>query len=94
MQGGAYDRSGLGRQLMSYAQSTASSIPGVGKAMLTCFKSNKSGLRFYDKLGFVLDESSPRDRRLRGGKVVTSDYVILSWRGKDRAQNGDDAEPR
>jgi N-alpha-acetyltransferase 40 len=82
---------------MGYAQSTASNIPGVGKAMLTCFKSNKSGLRFYDKLGFVLDESSPRDRRLRGGKVVTSDYVILSWRGQatgdegDRAQNG---EPR
>ena len=75
---GPYDRSGLGKRLMGYVQSTARNIPGVGKAMLTCFKSNTTGLRFYDKLGFVLDESSPRDRRLRGGKVIVPDYMIMS----------------
>lgn len=73
-------RSGLGRQLMGYAQSTASNIPGVGKVMLTCFTRNEGGMRFYDKLGFSTHESSPRERRLRGGRIVTSDYVILIWR--------------
>jgi N-alpha-acetyltransferase 40 len=65
---------------MGYLQSVASNIPGVGKAMLTCFVSNERGMAFYRRLGFSTDDFSPRDRKLRGGKVVTSDYVILSWR--------------
>lgn len=77
---------GLGALLMKdFALATACNVlagntgVGGGKVMLTCFKSNERGRRFYEGLGFVVDESSPRDRKLRGGKVVTSDYVILSW---------------
>ena len=65
---------------MSHAYRAASHIPGVDKVMLTCFKSNEAGLAFYRKLGFEEDENSPGDRKLRGGRVVAADYVILSWR--------------
>lgn len=64
---------------MSHARRVASHIPGVDKVMLTCFKSNGGGLAFYRRLGFDEDENSPRDRKLRGGRVVAADYVILSW---------------
>lgn len=57
---------------------TAEKIPSVRKTMLTCFLSNTNGLKFYEKMGFVTDPSSPGERKLRGGKVVTPDYVILS----------------
>lgn len=56
----------------------AENIPLTRKVMLTCFTSNINGLKFYEKLGFTKDEFSPRDRTLRGGKVVKPDYVILS----------------
>jgi hypothetical protein len=47
--------------------------------MLTCFTSNARGRRFYERLGFSVDErTSPRERKLRGGKVVKPDYVIMS----------------
>ncbi|VUC29663.1 unnamed protein product [Clonostachys rosea] len=74
----------LGRLLMEYVRVIAENIPSVEKVMLTCFVSNERARRFYGKMGFDLDESSPRDRKLRGGKVVTSDYVILSHRTKDK----------
>ncbi|KAJ4311357.1 hypothetical protein N0V84_010485 [Fusarium piperis] len=69
---------GLGRRLMGYLMDVADNIPSVDKVMLTCFVSNASGLEFYQKLGFDRDEFSPRERKLRGGKVVMPDYVILS----------------
>lgn len=73
--------SGLGAHLFrSVVQPVARAVGCLDKVMLTCFKSNEAALGFYTrKLGFVVDESSPADRRLRGGRVVTSDYVILSW---------------
>ena len=58
----------------------ANYIPSVEKVMLTCFLSNAHGLKFYEKMGFSKDAFSPGDRRLRGGKVLTPDYVILSRR--------------
>ncbi|KAI6769891.1 hypothetical protein HG530_004520 [Fusarium avenaceum] len=69
---------GLGKKLMSYYTDVAENIPTVEKAMLTCFVSNESALKFYEKLGFTKDDYSPRERKLRGGKVVVPDYVILS----------------
>ncbi|KAM5355448.1 hypothetical protein ACJ41O_002094 [Fusarium nematophilum] len=69
---------GLGRKLMGYLMDVAENIPTVEKVMLTCFVSNASGLKFYDKLGFRKDDFSPRERKLRGGKVVIPDFVILS----------------
>jgi RimJ/RimL family protein N-acetyltransferase len=63
---------------MGYYTDVAENIPTVEKAMLTCFVSNESALKFYEKLGFTKDDYSPRERKLRGGKVVVPDYVILS----------------
>ncbi|KAL6892721.1 acyl-CoA N-acyltransferase [Trichoderma longibrachiatum] len=70
--------SGLGKHLMAQLITIAENIPLTRKVMLTCFTSNINGLKFYEKLGFTKDEFSPRDRTLRGGKVVKPDYVILS----------------
>lgn len=71
-------RTGLGRRLMGYLMDVGDHISSVEKVMLTCFVSNASGLKFYEKLGFDKDDYSPRERKLRGGKVVIPDYVILS----------------
>ncbi|KAL9480027.1 hypothetical protein ACSS6W_004813 [Trichoderma asperelloides] len=70
--------SGLGKHLMNFLITIAENIPSAKKVMLTCFISNTNGLRFYEKIGFTKDGFSPRDRVLRGGKVVRPDYVILS----------------
>ncbi|KAM0262878.1 hypothetical protein ACHAQJ_001469 [Trichoderma viride] len=70
--------SGLGKHLMNFLITIAENIPATKKVMLTCFTSNINGLKFYENIGFTKDEFSPRDRTLRGGKVVRSDYVILS----------------
>lgn len=51
--------------------------------MLTCFVSNERARRFYEKLGFGVDECSPRERKLRG-KLIVPDYVIMSKRVKRR----------
>lgn len=63
---------------MKYLMDAAENIPGVEKVMLTCFASNVGGLKFYERLGFETDDFSPRERKLRGGKTVKADYVILS----------------
>lgn len=65
---------------MDHVFSTAANTPSVEKTMLTCFVPNEGGRRFYERMGFEVDESSPGDRKLRSGKVVKSDYVILSCR--------------
>lgn len=68
---------GLGEQMMRRFASIGSRI-GLEKAMLTVFKSNTQAVRFYDKLGYVEDEFSPRPRRLRNGTVKEPDYRIMS----------------
>jgi len=56
---------------------------GAEKVMLTCFVANTGGMAFYTRLGFVTDEISPGERRLRSGKMVKPDYVILSCPAKE-----------
>ncbi|KAM3508148.1 hypothetical protein MY10362_001353 [Beauveria mimosiformis] len=67
---------GLGRLLMSHVTTAADRIGALHKTMLTCFTANTRARRFYEKLGFAVDDSSPRPRRLRD-KVVEPEYVIL-----------------
>ncbi|PHH66991.1 hypothetical protein CDD81_4386 [Ophiocordyceps australis] len=71
----------LGTHLMELVMQVADKIPTVTKVMLTCFTSNKRARAFYDRLGFVIDDSSPRQRKLRAGRTVFPDYVILSRQG-------------
>lgn len=82
-------RSGLGKHLMNQLITIAENIPSTKKVMLTCFTSNLNGLKFYEKIGFTKDDFSPRDRTLRGGKVVRPDYVILSRETTHRGLNGE-----
>lgn len=63
---------------MGLVARAASRIETVGKTMLTCFAANGRARRFYHGLGYGVDETSPRERTLRGGRVVVPDYVILS----------------
>ncbi|KAK7430280.1 hypothetical protein QQZ08_003255 [Neonectria magnoliae] len=79
---------GLGTQLMGYLMDVAENVPTVKKVMLTCFVSNTSGLKFYEKLGFDKDDYSPRERKLRGGKTVVPDFVILSRRTATTVDEG------
>ncbi|ORY57871.1 acyl-CoA N-acyltransferase [Pseudomassariella vexata] len=68
----------LGKLLISFLEDVAVNVPTVEKVMLTCFTSNKRALDFYKKLGFKKDDISPEPRRLRYGKEVVPDYVIMS----------------
>lgn len=63
---------------MNLHSTVAANLPPVTKVMLTCFLSNRSGLDFYEKLGFEKDDISPGPRKLRYGKTFTPDYVIMS----------------
>ncbi|KFA65530.1 hypothetical protein S40285_03219 [Stachybotrys chlorohalonatus IBT 40285] len=74
----ALQRTGLGKDLMGYIMAVADNVPSVEKTMLTCFVSNGRALDFYRGMGFATDDYSPGERKLRGGKVVVPDYVILS----------------
>ncbi|EFY87715.1 N alpha-acetyl-transferase [Metarhizium acridum] len=76
---------GLGSQLMGYLTEVAERAEGIDKVMLTCFVSNKRARRFYERLGFGVDENSPRERRLRG-KLIAADYVIMSRRVRRRTR--------
>lgn len=69
---------GLGKLLMSLLATVAENVPPIKKVMLTCFLSNQRGLDFYKRLGFEEDEISPRPRKLRFGKTLTPDHIILS----------------
>ncbi|KAK0762228.1 hypothetical protein N5P37_005031 [Trichoderma harzianum] len=91
LQGQVISLSGLGKHLMNQLITIAENIPSTKKVMLTCFTSNLNGLKFYEKIGFTKDDFSPRDRTLRGGKVVRPDYVILS---RETAHRGLDGESR
>lgn len=73
-------RTGLGKRLMGYLVEAAESMPSVQKVMLTCFVCNDKARMFYEKLGFGVDEFSPRERKLRGGKTVIPDHIIMSRR--------------
>ncbi|KAJ5308962.1 hypothetical protein PENANT_c020G01348 [Penicillium antarcticum] len=70
---------GVGSVLMKRMEAIGRAV-GLEKAMLTVFKSNGVACRFYERLGYGLDEYSPRPRRLRNGTVKEVDYMILSKR--------------
>lgn len=68
---------GIGKLLMGRMESVGRAV-GLEKAMLTVFKSNGIAVRFYERLGYGVDEYSPGPRRLRNGTVKEPDYLILS----------------
>lgn len=68
---------GIGGKLMGRMEEVGRAV-GVEKAMLTVFKSNGVATRFYERLGYGVDEYSPGPRRLRNGTVKEPDYLILS----------------
>lgn len=68
---------GLGKKLVGMFEEIGRNI-GLDKAMLTVFKSNKAAMKFYERIGYVEDEFSPRPVKLRNGRVKDFDYMILS----------------
>lgn len=68
---------GLGKHLMGIMEAVGRKV-GVEKAMLTVFLENEGGLKFYERLGYVEDDYSPRVRNLRNGVVKKPDHIILS----------------
>jgi len=53
-----FARHGLGTKLMQYLWDIGQK-KGMEKVMLTVFKSNQAGVKFYEKNGYTLDPSSP-----------------------------------
>lgn len=76
---------------MAHVTAAADRIATLEKTMLTCFVSNAHARRFYERLGFEVDDSSPRARRLRGEKVIEPEYVILSRRTTREEKDGEAA---
>ncbi|CAI7663227.1 unnamed protein product [Penicillium glandicola] len=68
---------GVGKLLMGQMEGIGRAV-GLKKAMLTVFKSNEIARRFYERLGYELDEYSPRPRKLRNGTIKDVEYLILS----------------
>lgn len=68
---------GLGKRLV-YMMEDVGRKAGVQKAMLTVFVANEAARAFHHKLGYEVDEYSPRPRKLRNGVVKEVDYSILS----------------
>ena len=68
---------GVGKRLMGYLEHVGRKAQ-VEKAMLTVFRRNEKAVRFYEGLGYVEDEFSPRPKKLRGGVVKEVDYLIMS----------------
>lgn len=64
-----YQRQGLGDELMRMARCFGAEFK-MDKIMLTSFRSNSTALKFYNKLKFITDKSSPA--------INESDYTILS----------------
>ncbi|KAI1916989.1 N alpha-acetyl-transferase [Ophidiomyces ophidiicola] len=81
-------RKGVGNKMMRIYENIGRNI-GLEKAMLTVYKSNINGLKFYEQLGFVEDESSPRPMMLRNGHAMNFDYMILSKSLKGMAESQD-----
>ena len=71
--------SGLGSHLIKMVEGVAGRV-GVEKVMLTCFVRNRGARRFYEKLGYSVEEVI-EGRKLRGAKktdeVDESGYLIM-----------------
>ncbi|KAF1345588.1 acyl-CoA N-acyltransferase, partial [Delphinella strobiligena] len=68
---------GLGKHLFNIVENIGTTS-GMEKTMLTVFRRNEQARAMYGKLGYDVDECSPRPRRLRGGVVKGVDYIIMS----------------
>lgn len=68
---------GLGKHLFNIVEHIGTTN-GMEKTMLTVFRRNEQARAMYGKLGYDVDECSPRPRRLRGGVVKEADYIIMS----------------
>ncbi|KAK2809186.1 hypothetical protein FQN50_004022 [Emmonsiellopsis sp. PD_5] len=73
----ALQHRGIGKILIGGYEDIGRKV-GVKKCMLTVFKANGSGVRFYERLGYKEDEFSPRPMKLRNGNMREFDYMILS----------------
>lgn len=68
---------GIGKTLVNLVESIGRKV-GVQMSVLTVFTANAHAEAFYRHLGYTEDDSSPRERKLRGGKVKRPEYLILS----------------
>lgn len=68
---------GIGKSFMDRFEEIGTRI-GLEKAMLGVFRSNERGRRFYERLGYAVDESSDQPRVLRNGTVKEPEYYMLS----------------
>ncbi|KAL4929982.1 N-terminal L-serine N(alpha)-acetyltransferase NAT4 [Aspergillus undulatus] len=68
---------GLGEKLMERFERIGRAV-GLEKTMLTVFKANSRAVKFYERVGYEVDDNSPRPRKLRNGTVKEADYVIMS----------------
>ena len=73
-----FQNRGIGTILMQALEDIARNTGILRKTMLTVFRSNEGGRRFYERLGYRRDEeSTPSPMSLRGGGVREPDYYIL-----------------
>ncbi|GBG26343.1 Ankyrin repeat domain-containing protein 1 [Hondaea fermentalgiana] len=56
--------------------------------MLTCFRANEQAMRFYAKLGFAIDETSPKDK----AHVIMSKQLFLEDEASDEGGDGEAEE--
>ncbi|KAJ9150340.1 N-alpha-acetyltransferase 40 [Pleurostoma richardsiae] len=84
---------GIAALLMSFLETVAANLPPIQKIMLTCFLSNKRALGFYNRLGFGIDEISPKERNLRSGRTFMPDYVIMSKTVRRRSDDSCEMQP-
>lgn len=82
---------GVGKWMMRQVEKIGRRA-GVEKTMLSVFRSNEGARRFYEGLGYGVDEFSPGPRRLRGGRVMEPEYFILSKGLGDDADFEEDDE--
>ncbi|VEU21406.1 DEKNAAC102377 [Brettanomyces naardenensis] len=82
-----YRNCGIGSQLLDIYSSIPDSLNENGSytnrfgpvdgTALTVFSSNEGAFRFYKAHGYKLDRNSPRDRKLRDGKIRKPAYYIM-----------------
>lgn len=70
--------SGLGTVLMNIAESVGKNVGKLEKMMLTVFRSNERARKFYERLEWSVDGSSPEWVELRNGRRRECDYQIWS----------------
>lgn len=68
---------GIGTVLMQMVEGVGRRA-GVEKCMLTVFKANQKAVKWYERLGYGVDDFSPGPRLLRNGTVKRPTYLILS----------------